>query len=113
MKSRSVKNKNAETVRGAWERQGGVSLPFFPTPTPPFPSRARFIFALLVLIRPHYTISGSRESARYRSRPLRGLMVSTGAMEAFSRKDLRWSLSVKELVPLTLKRFSYLCVSDA
>ena len=33
-----------------------VSLPFFPPPPSPFPSRARLIFAFLVLTLPHYTI---------------------------------------------------------
>ena len=34
---------------------GSPSLPFFSPPPPPYPSRARLICALLVLIRPHYT----------------------------------------------------------
>ena len=33
------------------EKQAGAG-----PPPPPFPSRVRLIFALLVLIRPHYTI---------------------------------------------------------
>ena len=33
-----------------------TSLPFFSPPPPPFPTRARLIFALVFLIRPHYTI---------------------------------------------------------
>ena len=33
-----------------------AALPFFPPPSPPFPSRPRLTFALLVLIRSHYTI---------------------------------------------------------
>ena len=37
-----------------WENRAGAGAP--PPPPPPFPSRRRFIFALLVLIRPHYTI---------------------------------------------------------
>ena len=52
VKSRSVKRckKKCEKRAGVGERQGSNFLP------PPFPSRARLIFALLVLIRPHYTI---------------------------------------------------------
>ena len=46
VKSRSVK-RNGKT-RGGWGET------FFSPPPPPFPSRARLIFALLVLIRPHY-----------------------------------------------------------
>ena len=42
---KSFSKKNAKNARG-----------FFSPPPPPFPSRARLIFALLVLIRPHYTI---------------------------------------------------------
>ena len=58
VKSRSVKRckKKCEKRAEAGERQGGGSLSFFSPPLPPFPSRARLIFALLVLIRPHYTI---------------------------------------------------------
>ena len=37
-------------TRGGW---GGT---IFPLPPLPFPSRARLIFALLFLVRPHYTI---------------------------------------------------------
>ena len=51
VKSRSVK-RNAKNARGL----GRDSLPFFSPPPPPFPSRARLIFALLALIRPHYTV---------------------------------------------------------
>ena len=46
VKSRSVK-RNAKNARGLGRDRA---------PPPPFPSRARLIFALLVLIRPHYTI---------------------------------------------------------
>ena len=57
VKSRSVKlsKKKCEKRAGTGKRQAG-SLPFFSPPPPPFPSRAYLIFALLVLIRPHYTI---------------------------------------------------------
>ena len=57
VKSRSVKRckKKCEKRAEAGERQGGGSLSFFSPPLLPFPSRARLIFALLVLIRPHYT----------------------------------------------------------
>ena len=48
---------------------------------------------------------GKQRSARYRSSPLRGLMVSTVAMETLFRKDSRWSLSVQELVLLALQLF--------
>ena len=55
MKSRSVKwcKKECEKRAGVGERQGSI---FFPPLPPPFPSRARLIFALLVLRRPHYTL---------------------------------------------------------
>ena len=43
VESRSV-IRNVKNARG------------LPLPPPPFPSRARLIFALLVLIRSHYTI---------------------------------------------------------
>ena len=44
VKSRSVE-RNAKNAKG------------LPPPPPPFPSRSRLIFALLVLIRPHYILS--------------------------------------------------------
>ena len=51
-------------TRGDWGET------FFPPPPPPFPSRVRFIFALLVLIRSHYTIwepgTGYRKGGRNR-----------------------------------------------
>ena len=54
---KSFSNKKCKKRAGAGERQGGgVSLPFFPPPPHPFPSRARLIFALLVLIRSYDTI---------------------------------------------------------
>ena len=54
VKRRSVK-RNAKNALGLG-RDRAASLPFFPPPTSPFPSRSRLIFALLVLIRPRYTI---------------------------------------------------------
>ena len=51
-------------TRGDWGET------FFPPPPPPFPSRVRFIFASLVLIRSHYTIwepgTGYRKGGRNR-----------------------------------------------
>ena len=51
--SRSV-IRNAKNARGLGRAR--AALPFFPPPSPPFPSRPRLTFALLVLIRSHYTI---------------------------------------------------------
>ena len=59
MKSRSVKRckKKCEKRAGAGERQGGGSHLIFLAATAPFPKTcASGIFALLVLVRPHYTI---------------------------------------------------------
>ena len=59
VESRSViRNvKNAQGLgRDRAAEANRLSLPFFPPPPPPFPSNARLIFALLVLIRSHYTI---------------------------------------------------------
>ena len=57
---KSFSNEKSEKRAGAGKRQGGgalsLYLSFFPPPPPLFPSRARLIFALLVLIRSHYTI---------------------------------------------------------
>ena len=50
---KSFSNKNCEK-RARVGR--GDRAAFFPPPPPPFPSRERLIFALLVLIRSHYTI---------------------------------------------------------
>ena len=47
---KSFSKKKREKTRVGW----GETF-FSPTP-PPFPSRTRLIFALLVLIHPHYTI---------------------------------------------------------
>ena len=60
VESRSV-IRNAKNARGLGRDRAAaaanrLSLPFFPPPPPPFPSNARLIFALLVLIRSHYTI---------------------------------------------------------
>ena len=52
VKSSSVK-RNAKNARGLGKDRA-PPCPFFPPPPHPFPSRARLIFALLVLIRPHY-----------------------------------------------------------
>ena len=54
VKSSSVK-RNAKNAQGLG-RDRAPPCPFFPPPPHSFPSRARLIFALLVLIRPHYTI---------------------------------------------------------
>ena len=43
--------------------RGGWGETFFSPPPPPFPSRARLIFALLVLIRPHSILSESLAQA--------------------------------------------------
>ena len=48
VKSRSVK-RNAKNTRGL-----GRDRAFFSPPPPPFPSYARLIFTLVVLIRPHF-----------------------------------------------------------
>ena len=53
VESRSV-IRNAKNARVLGRDR--AALPFFPPPSPPFPSRARLIFALLVLIRSQYTI---------------------------------------------------------
>ena len=47
---KSFRWKEMRKTRGGWGET------FFSPSLPPFPSRARLIFALLVLIRPHYTI---------------------------------------------------------
>ena len=47
---KSFSKKKCEKRAGAGERQGETGRP-----PPPFPSRARLIFALLDLIRPLYT----------------------------------------------------------
>ena len=52
---KSFSKKKCEKRAGAGERQGHF-FPFFSPQPPPFSSRARLIFALLVLIRPHYAI---------------------------------------------------------
>ena len=51
---KSFSKKKCGKRAGAGERP--AASPIFLAATAPFPSRARLIFALLVLIRPHYTI---------------------------------------------------------
>ena len=58
---KSFSNKKCEKRakvggRGGGGGERGDRAAFLPPPTPPFPSRARLIFAWLVFIRSHYTI---------------------------------------------------------
>ena len=48
--------RNAKNARGLTLTLTLTLSPSFPPPPPHFPGRARLIFALLVLIRPHYII---------------------------------------------------------
>ena len=78
VKSRSVK-RNAKNARGL-----GRDRAFFSPPPPPFPSCARLIFALVVLIRPHYTIWEPGTGYVQRSSCIKFMIVSFFNTEAFS-----------------------------
>ena len=67
-------------TRGGWGETGH----FFSPPPPPFPSCARLIFALVVLIRPHYTIWEPGTGYVQHSSCIKYMIVSFFNTEAFS-----------------------------